>query len=381
MIYFDNAATTNYKPKCVIDAMIACASNSYNANRTASKGAIQLQQKIHNTRLALSALLGNDSSDNVVFTHNTTHALNLAILGNARKGGHIIITATEHNSVIRPVMSLYSKGLIDVDIVYPNEKGEIESDTLTSLIRDNTYMVVINHASNVTGTMQDLTTLGRSIRKAKGDILVLYDCAQSIGYTTIDMTNCCGDLVAIPAHKGLHGLQGCGALIFNNNSKPRPILLGGTGTESDNLYQPSTSPDGLESGTLNSIGIVALYTALGWWASNYHQICKQMQTLNATMIDGLNSIPNVQLYSKYNCSGIASFAIAQYDSNVIADILSNKYNIVTRAGLHCAPLMHKYLGTTNTGLVRASVAMDNSLEQVYYFLNRIDMLARKGAVA
>ncbi len=376
MIYLDNAATTHFKPQCVIDTVTQCLKHySFNPNRNGCKQAIHIQQKIYDTRVALNTLVCGDNASHVAFTNNCTGALNLAILGTAKRGGHIVATATEHNSVLRPIMQLCNKGIADVTYIYPNANGDITPEILCSALREDTYLVVLNHCSNVTGKCQDITTLGKALKRAKPNTILLIDGAQSIGYTNCDISTAVADMVALPAHKGLHGMQGCGALIYTAGCIPNPIILGGTGTDSHSLTQPTTLPESLESGTLNTPAILALYSALDWWAYNHTAHHNVVTMLQSTLIDGLKRIPNVKLYSTYNDSGIVSLSIAQYDSTVIADTLSSRYDIVTRGGLHCAPLMHKHLNTTDTGLVRLSVACDNTLEQCYHVLNCIDTLA------
>ncbi len=377
MIYLDNAATTHFKPQCVIDTVTQCLTKySFNPNRNSCKQSLHIQQKIQDTRVALNALVCGDDASHVAFTPNCTVALNLAILGTARRGGHIVTTVTEHNSVLRPVMQLCNKGLADVTYIAPNSNGDITPDILNSALRADTYLVILNHCSNVTGKCQDITTLGKALKRAKPDVMLLIDGAQSIGYTNCDISTAVADMIALPAHKGLHGIQGCGALVFTAGAIPNPIILGGTGTDSHSVTQPTTLPEGLESGTLNTPAILALYSALDWWAYNHTAHHNVVTMLQSTLIDGLRKIPNVKLYSSYNDSGIVAMSLDQYDSTVIADTLSNRYDIVSRGGLHCAPLMHRYLGTTDTGLVRLSVACDNTLEQCYKVLNCIDILAR-----
>ena len=269
MIYLDNAATTNYKPQEVIDTVTECLTKyPYNPNRSGNKLSLQLQQKLYEARRKLHLLLNNDSEMHVAFTGGCTAALNLAILGTASKG-HIIITATEHNSVLRPTMQLKKKGYVDVSLAQPNENGEITAEEIERLIRPDTYLVCVSHASNVTGTAQKIADIGALTRR-KG-IKLLVDCAQSIGYFPLDMSKLNVDMVAVAAHKGLHAMQGAGALIFSENAIPRPINYGGTGSESHLYYQPSTIPDSLESGTLPCPAILAMNAGVDWWIKNWQQ--------------------------------------------------------------------------------------------------------------
>lgn len=377
MIYLDNAATTHYKPQNVVDAVtLALTKYSYNPNRGSNKQAQLLQQRIYDTRRVVCALLNGYSPDNTVFTANTTAALNLAILGRVVKGGHVITTATEHNSVLRPLNQLYRRGHIQLTVVTPRADGKIYADDVISSIRPNTYMTVFCHTSNVTGTKQDVATLCKAVKYARPDIITLLDCAQSVGYSTIDMKNFAADMVAIPAHKGLHGMQGCGVLCFSESAKPRPITFGGTGTDSNNLLQPDTLPDGLEAGTLNCPSILALYAAIEWWADAHKKYLSEMSNQLQLLIDGLQTINGVSVYSQLNQSGIVAFNIKGYDSSIIADILNQKYDIAVRGGVQCAPLMHKWLGTSEQGVVRVSLGCDNTREDCYQLLNAVQKLAK-----
>ncbi len=374
MIYLDNAATTNYKPQEVLDAVRdSLTLYPYNPNRSGNKLSLMLQQKLYETRRKLHLVLNNDSELHVAFTAGCTAALNLAVLGTAQRG-HIIITATEHNSVLRPVMQLKKKGYVEVSVAQPDENGEITAEEIERLIRPDTYLVCVSHASNVTGTAQNITDIGKVTKRRNLKLLV--DCAQSIGYFPLDMAKCNADMVAIAAHKGLHAMQGAGALIFNKRCIPRPIMFGGTGTESHLYYQPSTVPDCLESGTLPCPAILAMGAGLDWWLRNWKQNRENVTEMQSTILNGLKKIPGVTVYSRPNCSGIVAFNIGKRDSAEIMDLLAERYDVAVRGGLQCAPLMHKYLGTSEQGVVRASVSCVTAKEECYSLLNAVDMISR-----
>lgn len=374
MIYLDNAATTDYKPKQVIDAVLECLTlYPYNPNRSGNKFALALQQKLYDTRRKLHLLLNNDSELHVAFTAGCTAALNLAILGTARRG-HIIISSTEHNSVLRPVMQLQKKGYAEVSVAQPDSNGIITVEEVERLLRKDTYLICISHASNVNGQAQDVSEIGELARRK--NIKFLVDCAQSMGYFPLDMAKSNVDMVAIAAHKGLHAIQGAGALIFNERSVPRPISFGGTGTESHLYYQPATVPDCLESGTLPCPAIMAMNAGIDWWLANWRSNRDIVVEMQRTILDGLNKIHNVKVYSRPNKSGIVAFNIGQRDSAEIADVLAEKYNVSVRGGLQCAPLMHKYLGTSEQGVVRASVSCATEKEDCYALLNAVEMLSK-----
>lgn len=375
MIYLDNASTTNYKPQEIIDTVTECLTKyPYNPNRSGNKLSLELQQRLYDVRRKLHLLLNNDSEMHVAFTCGCTTALNLAILGTAQRG-HVIITTTEHNSVLRPIMQLKKKGYVEVSVAQPNENGEITANEIERLLRPNTYLVCVSHASNVTGTPQRLTDIG-SLTKRRG-IKLLVDCAQSIGYFPIDMMKSGVDMVAIGAHKGLHAMQGAGALLFSQSAIPRPITFGGTGSESHLYYQPETIPDSLESGTLPCPAILAMGVGVDWWLKNWKENHDTVTEMQRTILDGLQQIKGVKLYSQPNKSGIVAFNVGERDSAEISDVLSERYDVAVRGGLQCAPLMHRYLGTLNQGVVRASVSCITTKQECYALLNAVDLIAKK----
>lgn len=374
MIYLDNASTTNYKPPQVINAVVECLTKyPFNPHR-GGKVSLELQQKIYDVRKKL-LMLCNNLGGNVVFTSGCTEALNLAILGCAKRG-HIILTATEHNSVLRPVMQLKNKGIVDFSVVNPDENGQITVESLQKALRNDTYMLIVNQTSNVTGTGQNLTEISMFARQH--NLVFLCDCAQSMGYFPTDMAKNNVDMIAIAPHKGLHAMQGVGALIFNNRAIPKPIKFGGTGTESHLLTQPTTLPDGLESGTQPCANILSLGAGIDWWLKTYKQSAQNISYCQNLLLQGLGAISNVKLYSQPNKSGLVAFNVGQMDSNAVADYLAEKYDIVVRGGLHCAPLMHRYLGTTNQGIVRASVSCVTTKQECFALINAVQTLAKQG---
>ncbi len=375
MIYLDNASTTNYKPPEVVNAVVECLTKyPFNPHR-GGKVSLELQQKIYDVRKKLSLLCNNDSENHVVFTSGCTEALNLAILGTARRG-HVIASATEHNSVLRPLMQLKAKGIVDVTVVAHDHTGQITVECLQKSLRKDTYMLCVNQASNVTGKAQNLKEIGAFSRAH--NLLFLCDCAQSMGYFPTDMAKNNVDLVAIAPHKGLHAMQGVGALVFNSRAIPKPIKFGGTGTESHLLTQPATLPERLESGTQPCANILSLGAGIDWWLNNHKQNIENIALCQSILLQGLKSIPNVKLYSETNKSGIVAFNVGQIDSNVACDYLAEKYDMVLRGGLHCAPLMHEHLGTSHQGIVRASVSCVTTKQECYTLLNAVEGLTKLG---
>ncbi len=377
MIYFDNSATTFFKPKEAIDLLVTAVTElSVNPNRSFNPLTQSLIQKILETRQTIANMVNLSSPSNVIFGLNCTDALNLAILGSIkRKGSHVITSVLEHNSVLRPLYVLQQCGYIQLTILEPDKNMLISPAKIENALLPNTRLVVLSHVSNVLGATQNLFAIGEVCHK--NNILFLVDGAQSIGYLPIDMKKNHINMLAFPAHKGLHGIAGCGVLCFDEKSAPNPIKFGGTGTQSHILTQPTDSPEAYESGTLNSPAILALLGALNWWKDNHVKFLKQMKLVQNTILEGLAHLKKIKVRSVQNDSGIITFEITGKDSQEICDLLSENYGIATRGGLHCAPLCHKFLGTEKTGLVRASVSGSNTLEEAYVFLNAIKQISAK----
>ena len=377
MIYFDNSATTFFKPKEAIEELlIATTKLSVNPNRSFNDLTLELSQKIFETRQAIAQLVNLDFPQNVIFGLNCTDALNLAILGSVKKKGiHVITSVLEHNSVLRPLYVLQQSGHIQLTVLQPDKNMNVLPTFVENALLPNTKIVILSHVSNVLGATQNLKAIGEVCHK--NGILFIVDGAQSVGYTDVDMKNNHINLLAFPAHKGLHGIAGCGVLCFDQKSAPNPIKFGGTGTQSHLLAQPTETPEGYESGTLNSPAILALLGALNWRKNNHVKFLKQMKLVQTTLFESLSEVKKIKIRSVPTDSGIVTFEVSNKDSQEICDILSQNYGIATRGGLHCAPLCHKFLGTEKTGLLRASVSGNNTLEETYIFVNAIKQIINK----
>jgi len=376
LIYFDNCATSFFKPKEAINGMYECVTKlSVNPNRSFNALTRELSDKIFETRQLVKELVNLDNPNNVVFGLNCTEALNLAIFGSInKKNCHVITTVLEHNSVLRPLYLLQKSGYIQLTVLTPDKNMKIRATDVTNALLPNTAMVILSHVSNVVGATQELSEIGKICYN--NGILFVVDASQSIGYLPIDTKNMHINLLAFPAHKGLHGIAGCGVLCFDNNSIPHPIKFGGTGTDSHLLSQPNLSPDGLESGTLNSPSILALRGALMWRKDNAKEFLDNMQLVHTLLYEGLKEIPKIKIKSVKNHSGIVTFDVYGKDSQQVCDVLANEYDIATRGGLHCAPLCHKFLGTDKTGLIRASVSGDNTTQQAFDFIDAIKQIVK-----
>ncbi len=373
MIYFDNAATGGFKTGAVLDAVTTavrylCANPGRSGHRLAVAGA----KAVNECRQALAELF-SCPQEKVIFTKNCTEALNLAIFGTVKRGGKVITTALEHNSVLRPLNYLRAKGEIQLDIVEPTENDELYS-LIKSKIRPDAYMVCATSVNNVTGYPLPLREIGE-ICKENG-LLFLVDGAQGAGHIPLDMAELNINLLALAGHKGLGGIMGSGALLFDKQTEVAPLIHGGTGIESFNPFQPQDYPERLESGTLNLPAIMALAEGAKQVKTSLASYGEHLLSSTARLIDGLNKIEGVKLYSSPNRSGIVAFNILDKESGDVADILNRDYDVAVRGGAHCAPLTHKLLKTEQTGIVRASLAVQNSFREIDYFIKAIENIAK-----
>lgn len=356
MIYLDNGATTYYKPAQVKQA-VNQAMNIYTAN--AGRGAHRLAQasaeKIFETRQKVLKFF-NASNHQCIFTSGCTAALNLAIRGSVRKGGHIITTYLEHNSVLRTLEYLKVLGQIEYSILYSFDDESIKKE-----IKPNTYMIVTTQVSNVTGEILNIHDINK-VCKQYG-LLHLVDTAQGAGHLFDDLSDI--DMIAFAGHKGLYGLGGVGGLIVKGGIELNPIIYGGTGTASESLIQPNNIPDGLEAGTLANIPIISLGAGVDYVLKHKNYIIAKEEKLNNAMQSMLNGLNFITKYYADNSAGVYSFNVLDYESSFVSDYLNEKYDICTRAGLHCAPLVHKYNNTEQCGAVRVSISSDNTLDDIY----------------
>lgn len=365
MIYFDNSATTRKKPKSVISQVVNGLTNySANPGRSGHKASINCAIAVNEVRENICEFFEATSPENIIFTLNCTDALNLAILGSIKKGGHVITTAFEHNSVLRPLHELKNKGLIELSIVEPKNKNIITASDIEPLIKDNTYMVVTVHISNVDGAITDIKEIGKLCKQK--NILYLVDGAQSAGHEKISLKNDNISMLALAGHKGLFGPQGVGVLVLNDNVNLSPIRFGGTGTDSIKLLQPSDRPECYESGTIAVPNILGLDAGLNFVKKNFEIIQSKVAFLSKTLIYELKKINCIKLYtSEENLFGVIAFNISNIDSSIVSEFLNDKYSICVRSGLHCAPLKHKYLSTIEQGIVRVSLSYFNTVDEIY----------------
>ncbi|MCX7772590.1 MAG: aminotransferase class V-fold PLP-dependent enzyme [Clostridia bacterium] len=381
MVYLDNAATSYPKPAEVYEKVIkAMHEAGANPGRSSHEMARASATAVMNTRELLATLFHIDNPLQIGFTCNATLALNMAIHGLLKKGDHVVTSAMEHNSVLRPLYELKKRGRIDYTVVYPdNMLGEMDPSQISKAIRHNTRLIILTASSNVTGTVMPYQEIGEIALK-KG-ILFLLDASQGAGVLPIDVKGMNISLMAFPGHKSLLGPQGTGGLYVDERVELRPILQGGTGSRSFETIHPSFMPDMAEAGTLNTPGIAGLGAAVEWiLKTGQEAILQKKELLIQRLYERLSESSKITLYSKVgnHCnSGIVAFIINGVDSSETGNSLDSDYKIAVRSGFHCAPLAHKALQTENSGLVRLSPGYFNTLEEMNYAADCILELAAK----
>ena len=372
MIYLDNAATSFPKPSSVYREVMNCMKNyAANPGRSAHDMSLKASSKIAETREEISKLFNIDNPLNIVFTCNATAALNIAIKGLLNKGDHVISTVIEHNSVLRPLNTISKKG-VEVTLLQVDEEGFIDLEDLRNSIKDNTKAIIINHASNVLGTIQDLNGIGKFAKK--NGIKFIVDASQSAGVIPIDVKQSNIDLLAFPGHKGLLGPQGTGGLFIAEYVKLNSFMEGGTGSNSSIMEQPDFLPDKFESGTLNTPGIAGLCQGLKFINSTgIKNIGKHEQSLTEYMLKELNKLSYVKVYGPkdiINRGAVVSINLDDLDSSKVGYLL-NKKNIAVRTGYHCAPIIHNTIKTKSNGTVRISPGYFNTHKDIDALINAI----------
>ena len=365
MIYFDNAATSFPKPRCVIEELYRCVSDYCgNAGRGAHAMSRMTSERIYDAREAIATHFATDSPESVVFTYNATYALNIAIKAFVTDRCHVITSDMEHNAVIRPLESLRRK--LGVSYSSFNSGGDIRSEII-SCIRPDTRGIISTLASNVTGRRIPLSVLCEIAKQY--NLFLIVDASQCAGHECIDLSHCTPDALCAPGHKGLFGIQGVGFSIFKSKERMNTILEGGSGSQSENADMPILLPDGYEAGTLSAPAIVTLLRGIEFIDSvNVGAIEAKINILSQKLIERLMCIKDCRVYSEG--SGIISFNLGDHPSHKIADML-DVGGICTRAGLHCAPSMHRRLGTLTQGTVRVSLSYFNTEKETDAFYYRL----------
>ena len=378
MIYFDNAATTLQKPECVLRAVIEAMGTFGNPGRGVHEPALAASRAVYETRCALAQLFHGENPANIAFTANATAALNIAIKGTLNPGDHVITTAMEHNSVLRPLYELEDRGA-ELTILPADDRGRIDYNAFSAAIRDNTRAIVCTHGSNLTGNLLDIGKIG-TIAKAHG-LLFVVDASQTAGVFPIDVQKMDIDILCFTGHKGLLGPQGTGGLYVREGVDVRPLLTGGSGVQSHSKTHPAQMPTALESGTLNAHGLAGLNAGVRWLLETGIDTLRQKELdLMWAFYEGVREMPEITVYGDFSARErcpIVSLNVRDYDSSQVSDALFSQYGIATRPGAHCAPLMHDALGTGSRGGVRFSFSHYNTMEEIKIAIAALREIARE----
>lgn len=380
MIYLNCAATSVTRPPCVGEAVCAALAGAGSAARGAAGEDLAAARLVFDARCELARLFGFDHPERLVFTHNATLALNQAILGTVRRGDHVVATAYEHNSVLRPLSFLARERDVAVDIIPVEPTGALDMAAAERLITPGTRLVAISHASNLTGAVLPVARIARLAHDAGA--LVLVDAAQTAGALPVDRGELGADLLAFTGHKALMGPTGTGGLIVGPRVEVAPLVHGGTGVQSALDDQPDAYPEHLEAGTLNTAGIAGLAAAARFVASaSPASIHGRLQGLRVRLVEGLAEARAVRvLGARDGMEHLATVAltVGDLDAALVADRLACDFGIVTRSGLHCAPRAHEALGTRERGAVRLSLGYYTTEDEVDRAVSAVAAIAREG---
>lgn len=376
MIYFDNAATTMQKPSCVVQAVADAMTSFGNSGRSAHNAALSASRMVFEARKVIADFFGAESPESIAFTANSTMALNIAIKGVLNKGDHVITTELEHNSVLRPLYEMEQQG-VELSFVKSDADGKICHDEFEKYIKENTKAIVCTHASNLTGNVTEIEYIGKIAKKY--GVLLIVDASQTAGILSIDVSKMNIDILCFTGHKGLLGPQGTGGIYVREGIEIKPLLSGGSGVQSYSKTHPQQMPTSLEAGTLNSHGIAGLAAAVKYInETGIDNIRSTEHKLMWAFYNGIKDICCVKTYGDFdteNRCAVVALNILDYDSEKISDVLWEEYGIATRPGAHCAPLMHKALGTDGQGAVRFSFSHFNTMEEVEYAIKAIKDIA------
>ena len=381
MIYLDNAATTRVKPQAVVDAVCQALCAMGNAGRGQHEDSLSADRVIYEARCEIADLFRAANPRQVVFTKNSTEALNIAIRGLVNPGDHIITTCMEHNSVLRPLYALEDEGLITLDFIGLDEHGRLKMEQFESLIQDNTAFVVVNHGSNVTGNLADLAAIGKLCKEHSLKLVV--DASQTAGVFPIDMGTLGISVLCFTGHKSLLGPQGTGGLCASADTMIRPLLTGGSGIRSFDRHHPPEMPTRLEAGTLNGHGLSGLLAALRYIKQRgMEHLRAEEQSLARKFYEGIRAIEGIQTYGDFSTTDrcpIVSLNVRDLDAALVSFRLQEDYGIATRPGAHCAPLVHAHFGTEDQGMVRFSFSSFNTEAEVQTAIDAVRQIARDSA--
>lgn len=375
-IYFDNGSTSFPKAPGVAMAMAnLIEQGAFNINRGNYEGAYEVATIVLETRELLADLFHARSSKQVVFTPGITYSLNFVIKGLLKQGDHVLVTGLEHNAVMRPLCQMEKKGVI-YEIVPTDREGMIRASDVESMIRKETKAVIMLHASNVCGTVVPIEEIGAVCKKY--GVYFIVDTAQSAGTLPIDMQKSNIDFLAFTGHKGLLGPQGIGGFLISEelDKELTPLIAGGTGSISDSLEMPMMLPDKYESGTMNLPGIIGLHEALSYLKEiGVETIHDKKMELTAYFLERLKKFPEIRVVGRQNLQdrvAVVSLDFENADNAVVAFELESEYGIMTRVGLHCAPVAHKSLGTYPQGTVRIAFSASNTKAEIDVLLGALE---------
>jgi cysteine desulfurase/selenocysteine lyase len=381
-VYADNAATSFPKPREVIDAVSSVLGKvSLSPGRSAHQFSLECSRIIFDTREALAEFFNCHDSSRIAFTCNVTEALNVGIFGllgvKLQPGDHVITTALEHNSVMRPLRYLEKTADIRLSILPVSDEGEVMVSELPRLMQDNTRLIVANHVSNVTGAVVDIEAIGRN----KGDAVFLVDAAQSAGVFPIDVVRMNIDMLAFTGHKSLLGPTGSGGFYLRQGLALRPLKMGGTGSNSEREIQPDFMPDLYEAGTPNTLGIAGLGAGVRFVGSTgLAAIRAHEQKLCRLFLDGVGQMKEITVFgpaADKERAAVVSLRVKGKSESEVAQSLDRDFNIMVRAGLHCAPAAHRAIGTFADGTVRFSFGLFNTEADVAACLTALEIISKK----
>lgn len=377
MIYLDNAATTLHKPQQVIDAVVHAMQSMGNCARGTHEEALDAARTVYDARIRLASLFGCPRVDHVAFTANSTEALNMAINGLIDPGDHVISTDLEHNSVLRPLYRLEAEHGAELSFVPADKLGNVDYADFERLMKPNTRAVVCTNASNLTGTVLDIERIAKTAHSHGA--LVIVDASQTAGCWPIDMKKMGIDVLCFTGHKGLMGPQGTGGICVKEGIEIRPFKVGGSGVQSYSRTHPAEYPTRLEAGTLNGHGIAGLGAAAKFISeTGVENIHAKERSLMLRFYEGVKNIEGVTVYGDFtkDKTAIVALNIRDYESGEVSYELSQGYGIATRPGAHCAPRMHKALGTAEVGAVRFSFSFYNTEEEIDEAVRAVSELAK-----
>lgn len=367
-IYFDNGSTSWPKAPKVAEAMSELLKKgAFNISRGNYEGAYEVEEIVLDTRDRLARLFHARDSRNVIFTPGITYSLNYFIKGFLKPGDHVLVSGLEHNAVMRPLKQMESRG-VAYDIVRTEEDGTVHPESVEEAVRSSTKAVIMLHASNVCGTILPIREIGDICQRRH--LFFVVDTAQSAGTIPVDMEDCKIDFLAFTGHKGLLGPQGIGGFLISEelDACMEPYIAGGTGSQSDSLYMPDFLPDKYESGTLNLPGIIGLNSALSYIEeTGIETIHNRKMELAGYFLERVKEFPDIRVAGRNGIEGrvaVVSLDFLQKDNAVAAFELEQRYGIMTRVGLHCAPTAHRTLNTYPQGTVRFAFGMENRIEEI-----------------